>query len=108
MYIDVFGNFLFDMKKAIYSPLPCCIGSYKFTKVKIALDFVKELENFHFGEKGFHRNDAWDKVSKYCASVGEHFEYSDHFGKDEQVYLNACNMTALKKWFKKKITTTGG
>ena len=70
MYIDVFGNFLFDMKKAIYPPLPCCIGSYKFTKVKSALDFVKELEKIHFGEKIFHRNDAWDKVSKILCIGG--------------------------------------
>ena len=29
------------------------MGSDKFTKVKNAPEFVKELENFHFGEKDF-------------------------------------------------------
>ena len=36
LFIDGFGNFLFDMKKAVFPPFPFCIGSYKFTKVKIA------------------------------------------------------------------------
>ena len=53
LYIDGISNFLFDMKKVVYPPLPFCIGSYKFTKVKTALEFVKELEKFHFGEKTF-------------------------------------------------------
>ena len=53
LYIDEIRNFLFDMKKDVYPPLPFCIGSYKFTKVKSALEFVKELENFHFGDKFF-------------------------------------------------------
>ena len=58
LYIDGFRNFLFDTENVVYPPLPFCIGGYNFTKVKIAHDFVKELENFHFGEKSFCRNDA--------------------------------------------------
>ena len=50
IYIDGIGNFLFDMKKAVYPPLPFYTGSYNFTKVKSAPEFVKELEKFHFGE----------------------------------------------------------
>ena len=64
LYIDNVGDFLFDMKKFVYPLLPFCIRSYKFTKVKSAPDFVRELEKFHFGEKHFCRNDEWDKVSK--------------------------------------------
>ena len=41
LYIDGIGNFLFDMKKYVYTPIPFYIGSYKFTKVKIAPEFVK-------------------------------------------------------------------
>ena len=108
LYINEIGNFLFDSKKVVYPPLPFYIGSYKFSKVKSAPKFVKELENFHFGEKSFHRNDAWGKVAKYCASVGVHFEYSHHFDNEEAVYNNACNMTTLNKRFKKNITITGG
>ena len=108
LYIDGFGNFLFDMKKAVYAPFHLWNGGYKFTKVKSAPDFVKEQEIFHFGEKRFHRNDTWGKVSKYCAHIGVHFEYSNHFDKDEQVYRNACNMIALNKLFKSKIMTMGG
>ena len=70
LYIDGIGNFLFDSKKYIYPPLPFCIGSYKFSKVKGAPDFVKELEKFNFGEKSFHRNNVWGKVANYCAFVG--------------------------------------
>ena len=86
MYIDGLMNFLFDMKKLIYPPLPFCIGSYQFTKVKSAPDFVRELESFHFMERSFRRNDTWDKVSKYCASVGVHFKYFHQFDKDEEIY----------------------
>ena len=43
LYIDGIHNFLFDMKKDVYPPLPFYIGSYKFTKVKGMAEFVKEL-----------------------------------------------------------------
>ena len=61
LFLNGFGSHLFDLKKAVFPPLPFYVGSYKFTKVKNALDFVKELENFHFGEKDFHRNDSQGK-----------------------------------------------
>ena len=48
LYIDGIGNFVFDQKKPMYPPLPFYIGSYKFSKVKSALDFVKEIEYFQF------------------------------------------------------------
>ena len=108
LYIDGFDKFLFDMNKEVYPPLSLCIGGYKFTKVKSAPNFVRELEGFHFGEKRFHINDSCVKVLKYCAFVGVHFEYSHHFDKDEEIYQNACNMIALNKWFRNKITSTGG
>ena len=50
LYIDGVGNFMFEQKKAVYPPVPFYIGSYKFSKVKNAAKFVKELEYFHFGE----------------------------------------------------------
>ena len=56
LYIDGVGNFLFEQKKVVYPPVPFYIGSYKFSKVKSALEFVKELEYFHFGEMSFDRN----------------------------------------------------
>ena len=96
------------MKKAIFPPLPFCIGSYKFTRVKNASEFVKDLENFHFGKKHFHRNDSFDKDENHCASVGVNFEYSHHFDKYEETYRNTSNMTTLRKRFKKKISTIGG
>ena len=57
LFLDGFESFILDMKKAVYPPMPFCIGSYKFLKVKIAPCFIKNLENFHFSEKSFHRND---------------------------------------------------
>ena len=36
LYIDRIQNFLFDMRKVVQPPLPFCIDSYKFTKVKSA------------------------------------------------------------------------
>ena len=53
VFINGVGNFLHDMKNATFPPLPFCIGGYKFSKVKGAANFVKELEIFHFGEKSF-------------------------------------------------------
>ena len=57
-FLDGFRNFIFDMKKEFYRTIPFCIGSYKFSKVKSLPKFVKNLKNFHFGEKSFHRNDS--------------------------------------------------
>ena len=36
------------------------------------------------------------------------FEYINHWDKDEETFRNEENMTALKRRFKKKITTKGG
>ena len=101
-------KFLFDQKKAVYPPLTFYIGSYKFSKVKSAPNFVKDLEYFHFGEMSFHRNDSEDKVANYCAAVGVHFEYTNYWDKNEDIFLNAQNMTTLRKIFKQKIMTVGG
>ena len=70
------------MKKAVYPPMPLCIGGYKFLKVKSTPDFVKNLENFHFIEKSFRMNDSWGKVAIHCALVKVNFEYFDHWDKD--------------------------
>ena len=48
------------------------------------------------------------KSQKYCALVGVHIEYSDHFDKEEKVYRYPCNIIALNIWFKNKITTIRG
>ena len=86
LYIDGVGGFLFEHKKVVYPPVPFYIGSYKLSKLKSALQFVKELEYFHFGEISFHRNDSEDKVANYCAAVGVHFEYSNYWDKDEEIF----------------------
>ena len=58
------------------------MGSYKFSKVNISHEFIKELEIFHFSEKSFHKNDAQGKVAAHRALVKLNFEYSDHFDKE--------------------------
>ena len=107
IFIDGVRNFLFDKKKEFFPPLPFSIGNYKFTRVKNASEFVKDLENFYFGEKSFHINDLFEKVANHCASLGVYFEYSHHFDKDEVTYKNSCNMTSLSNRLKKKISTSG-
>ena len=77
LYIDGVGNFLFEHKKATYPAIPLLLGSYTFSRVKQAAEFVKELEYFHFGEMNFHRNDSHNKVADYCKEAGIHFEYTD-------------------------------
>ena len=62
VFLDGFGNYLFDIKKVVFPPVPFYVGSYKFNKVKSASDFVKELEIFQFGEKSFHKNDSQGKA----------------------------------------------
>ena len=74
LYIDGVGNFLFENKKETYPAIPFFIGSYKFSRVKQAAEFVKELEYFCFGEMNFHRNDFENKVADYCKEAGVHFE----------------------------------
>ena len=81
--------------------------SYKFYKVGSAQEFVKELEIFHFGEKSFHRNDSQGKVASHRAILKINFEYADYMDKDEEIYSKICNMTALNKQLKKKITISG-
>ena len=49
LFLNGFGNHLFDLKKVVFPPLPFYVGSYKFSKFKSAPEFVKEMEIFHFG-----------------------------------------------------------
>ena len=86
LYIDGIGNFLFEKKKAVYPTVHFFVGSYKFSKVKTAAEFVKEFEYFHFGEMNFHRNDSEDKVADYCTAAGVHFEYTNLWDKDEEIF----------------------
>ena len=97
-----------EHKKAAYRPLPFRLGSYKFTRVKKADEFVEELGKFHFGEINFHRNDSRNKVTENCKEENVHFEYTSHWDKDESIFRSAENITALRRRFKKKITTKGG
>ena len=76
--------------------------------MKNVIEFIKELEYFHFGEMNFHRNDSKDKVANYCKEAGVHFEYTYFWDKYEETLRNAKNMTALRKRFKQKIETVGG
>ena len=55
-----------------------------------------------------HRNDFEDKIDNYCVVVGVHFEYVDYWDKDEEIFINECNIIALRKIFKKNTTTIGG
>ena len=80
--MDDIGSFLFEHKKAAYPPLPFKLGSYRFTKVKKADEFVEELERFHFGEMPFHRNDSRGKVAEHCKENNVHFEYTHHWDRE--------------------------
>ena len=105
LFLDGYGSHLFDLKKVVFPPLSFYVGSYKFTGVKNAPEFVKELESFHFGEKSFHKNDSYGKVAAHLALLKVNFEYTDHVDKEEEVYRNVCSMTALNKRLRRKTTT---
>ena len=76
--------------------------------MKKADEFMEELGKFHFGEMHFHRNDSQNKVAEYYKEANVHFEYTSHWDKEESIFHSAQNITALKRRFKKKITTKGG
>ena len=86
MFLDGIGSFLFEHKKTAYPPLPFKLGSYRFTKVKQADEFVQELEKFHFGEMTYRRNDTHGKVAEHCKEHKVHFEYTHHFDREESVF----------------------
>ena len=71
------------MKKTTFPPFLFCIRSYKFSKVKGAEDFVRDLEMFHFGENSFVRNDNRGKAAEIFTAIKIHFEYTKLFVKDE-------------------------
>ena len=75
LFLNGFRSHLSYLKKVVFPPLPFYVGSYKFTKVKNAPEFVKELEHLHFGEKDFHWNDSQGKVVAYKATLKLNFEY---------------------------------
>ena len=56
----------------------------------------------------FHRDESQNKVAERCKEANVHFEYTNFWDKDEEIFRNAKNMTALKKRFKQKITIVGG
>ena len=102
IFLDGFGSHFFDIKKAVFPPIPFYVGSYKFNTVKSALDFVKELEIFHFGEKSFHRNDSQGKVVAHKVAHKVNFEYADYIDKKEEVFRNVYSMETLTKSLKGK------
>ena len=89
VFLDGIGSFLFEHKKETYPPIPFRLGSYKFSKVKKVDEFIHELEYFHFGEMNFHRNDSQNKVVEHCKEANVHFEYTNHWDKDEEIFRNA-------------------
>ena len=56
----------------------------------------------------FHRNDSQKKVAEHCKEANVHFEYTNFWDKEEEIFRNARNKTALKRIFKQKITIKGG
>ena len=107
IFLNGFRSHLFYLKKVFYPPLPFYVGSYKFTKVKNAPKFVKELENFHFGEKDFHQNDSQGKVAAYKEALKVNFEYIDYVDKEEERYKNIYSLTAVNKKMKLKSIAVG-
>ena len=106
-FLNGFGSHPFDLKKVVFPPLPFYVGSYKFSKVKNAPEFVKELESFHFGEKKFHRNDSQGKLAAYKATLKVNFEYADYMEKDEERYRNVYSLIDLNKQLILKTIAAG-
>ena len=107
LFLNGFGSHLFDLKKVVYPPLPFYLGSYTFTKMRNAPEFVKDLENFHFGENNFHRNDSQGKVVAYKATLKVNFEYTDYVDKEEERYRNIYSLATVNKKLKLKSVVVG-
>ena len=103
VFLDGIGSFLFEHKKTTYPPFPFKLGSYRFTRVKKADEFVEELERFHFGEMPFHRNDSRCKVAEHCKENNVHFEYTHHWDREESVFRSAANITSLRKGSRRRL-----
>ena len=56
----------------------------------------------------FHINDSQKKVAEHCKEENVYFEYTNFWDKDEEIFRDARNMTALKRIFKQNITIKGG
>ena len=108
VFLDGFGNHLFDIKKAVFPHVPFDVGRYKFNGVKSAPDFAKELGIFHFGEVRFHRNDSQGKVATLKAIHNVNYEYLDYVDKEEQGFKNVYSMTVVRKWLKRKASGLNG
>ena len=93
---------MFNVNKVVFPPVPYYVGSYKFNVVKSSLEFIKELEIFHFGEKIFHRNDSQGKVVALKDAHKVNFKYANYIDKQEHVFKNVYSMAALSKWLNKK------
>ena len=65
------------------------------------------MENFHFGEYGFHRNDSQGKFAAYKESLKVNFNYTDYMDKEEEMYRNIYNITSLKNKLKLKTLVAG-
>ena len=88
VFLDGIGIFLFEHKNTTYPPLPFKLGSYKFTRVKKADEFVEELGKFHFGEINFHRNDSRNKVAEHRREANVNFQYTSQWDRDESILRN--------------------
>ena len=48
------------------------------------------------------------EVAAHRVLLKVNLKYIDHIDKDEEVYQNICNITALNKRLRRKITISGG
>ena len=108
VFLDGFGNYLFDINKVVFPQVPFYVGSYKFNKVKNAPELIKELDIFHFGEKSFHRNDSQGKVAAHKDARKVNFEYTEYIDKEEQVFRNVYSMAVVSKRLKRKASGVKG
>ena len=107
VFLNGVSIFLHDTKKATFPPLSFYIGGYKFSKVKGAEYFVKDLETFHFGQKSFQINDSRGNFVEHRVEVKINYEYIDFFSKYEEAFRRANNFIELKKHFGRKSGASG-
>lgn len=77
---------LYQLKKAIWPPLPLYVGNYFFENTKQAQVEVNTVLSYHFGEERYKRHDPKNIVRDHFDKIGLPWEYTTDIWEEEEVH----------------------
>jgi hypothetical protein len=83
------GGMLYQLKKAIWPPLPLYVGNYFLENTKQAQAEVNNLLSYHFGEERYKIHDPKNIVRDHFNKIGLPWEYTIDLWKEEEVHQNS-------------------